>query len=124
LAIVLFLLITVVLGCVDFGRFATTFIAVTNAAREGANMGSRHPFTDTTHELWRKKIKEAIVDEMSGVPRFSEDELTVADPIVVKANETARVRVQVTYPFEPFVPWLIIPSRLDVTRSAEMPIVL
>ncbi len=39
LAIVLFLLIVIVFGCVDFGRFATTFIAVTNAAREGAEFG-------------------------------------------------------------------------------------
>ena len=124
LAIVLFLLIVVVFGCVDFGRFATTFIAVTNAAREGANTGSRNPFTAATHGIWRQRIREAIVDEMSGVPRFSEEALTVTEPTVVTANDTSRVRVQVTYPFEPLVPWLIIPPQVDVSRTAEMPVVL
>ncbi len=87
------------------------------------NLGSRHPFTETTYGLWKQKIKEAIVDEMSGIPGFSEDDLTVGEPTVVTANETSRVRVQVTYPFEPLVPWLIIPPRVDVSRSAEMPVV-
>jgi Flp pilus assembly protein TadG len=35
LAIILPLFITIVLSCVDFGRFAYTYIAVSNAARAG-----------------------------------------------------------------------------------------
>jgi Flp pilus assembly protein TadG len=122
LAIILFVLFAIVFGCVDFGRFATTFIAVTNAAREGANFGSTHPFTDGTRELWKQQIHTAVANEMIGIPSFSLDKLTVAEPTVVTASETSRVRVQVSYPFEPFVPWLIIPSRLDVSRTAEMPV--
>src|SRR2546423_13511130 len=36
LAVLLPVLTTIVLGCVDFGRFAYNYIAVTNAARAGA----------------------------------------------------------------------------------------
>jgi hypothetical protein len=60
---------------------------------------------------------------MSGIPSFSEDDLAVGEPAVVTANETSRVRVEVTYPFKPLVPWLIIPPHVDVSRSAEMPVI-
>jgi Flp pilus assembly protein TadG len=36
LAMILPLMLILVLGCVDFGRFAYSYIAVTNAARAGA----------------------------------------------------------------------------------------
>jgi len=124
MAIVLFLMFALVFGCVDFGRFrfATTFIAVTNTAREGAMFGSTHPFTDATYELWKQKVHAAIVDEMSGIPNFSKDELVVTEPTVLTAGEVSRVQVQVTYPFKPVVPWLMIPSSLDVSRTAAMPV--
>ena len=37
-ALILPLLMTIVLGCVDYGRFAYDYIAVTNAARAGTSM--------------------------------------------------------------------------------------
>ena len=59
MALILPLLVVIVLLCVDFGRFATVYTAVTNAAREGASFGGTHPFTDTTAGRWRQKISDA-----------------------------------------------------------------
>ncbi len=124
LTIVFLLLIVIVFGCVDFGRFATTYIAVTNAAREGANTGSSNPVTPGTQEIWRSQIQLAVEDELSGIPGFTSDKLTVSEPTIVSDEDLSRVRVQVAYPFETVVPWLILPDRVVITRAAEMPIVL
>ena len=39
-ALILPLLVTIIFACIDLGRFAHTYIAVTNAARAGAGFGS------------------------------------------------------------------------------------
>lgn len=123
LAIILFLLFAIVFGCVDFGRFASTSIAVTNAAREGASFGSSNPFTIGTQELWNERIRAAVQEELSSIAKFSPDELVVGISNVTTGENQSRVRVKVTYPFEPIVPWLAIPSRLEITQTAEMPVV-
>jgi len=45
-ALILPILLLLVLGALDIGRIITTKIAVTNAAREGANYLSRNAFVD------------------------------------------------------------------------------
>ena len=47
-AVILPLLVTIVLGCVDFGRFAYNYIALTNAARAGAAFGCMNVYTTAT----------------------------------------------------------------------------
>lgn len=47
MALVMVLLLIMLAGVVDVGRAFYTYIAITNAAREGARYGSRFPF-DTT----------------------------------------------------------------------------
>ena len=124
LSLVLFLMVTIVFGCVDFGRFASTHMAVTNAARVGANFGRSNPFTDNTQELWRQRVYAAVRDEMSGIAGFDESELTIAEATILTTGEIDRVRIRVTYPFEPVVPWIAIPARIEITRTAEMPITI
>ena len=49
MVVVLPLLLLLLIGVVDFGRAFFTFIAITNASREGARMVSRFPLaTDTS----------------------------------------------------------------------------
>ena len=48
LAMILPVLMTIVLGCVDFGRFAYNYIAVTNAARAGASYAIMNNYSPTT----------------------------------------------------------------------------
>jgi Flp pilus assembly protein TadG len=123
MALILPLLILIVLGCVDFGRFATSYTAVTNAAREGANFGGTHPFTSTTQSLWKQKIIDAVTDEMAGIPGFSADKLSVSEPAVIDSKNSSRVRVEVTYTFQPAIRWPALPRKLDISRAAEMPVI-
>ena len=51
-ALVLPVMVTLLLGTVDFGRFAYTQIAVTNAARAGAAFGSMNPYSSATQTNW------------------------------------------------------------------------
>ena len=124
LSLVLFLMVTVVFGCVDFGRFASTHIAVTNAARVGANFGRSNPFTIATEDLWRSQIYSAVRDEMSGIAGYDEEDLEISEATLITVDDLSRVRVQVTYPFEPVVPWVVIPARIEITRVSEMPVTL
>src|SRR5438034_6510408 len=52
LAILLPVLVLIVLGCIDFGRFAYNYIAVTNAARAGAAYGMMNNYTSSTLSNW------------------------------------------------------------------------
>ena len=114
-AIIMPLLITIVLGCIDFGRFAYTYIAVTNAARTGAGFGSAHPYTTTTQTNWAAKIRQAAVNELcessDGQPTaFQAAKITTSTPIVTtETSGQRRLRLTVSYPFEmlfkpPFLP--------------------
>lgn len=123
MALILPVLVVIVLICIDFGRFATVYTAVTNAAREGANFGGTHPFTAGTSPLWQQKINEAAQEEMSGIPGFDIDNMTVSEPEVIASNQRARVRVEVSYVFRPATFWPLMPSEMTITRIAEMPVV-
>ncbi|HYW78410.1 MAG TPA: TadE family protein, partial [Thermoguttaceae bacterium] len=63
LALILIPLTTLVLGAIDFGRFAHGYIAVTNAARAGAGFASMHGVTTTTLPVWELRTREAVVTE-------------------------------------------------------------
>src|SRR5262245_891306 len=79
LAIILPLLVTVVLAAVDFGRFASAYIALTNAARAGAAYGMMNNYTASTLAGWQAGITQAARDEIS--PQVGADNaanLTVA----------------------------------------------
>lgn len=123
MALILPVLVVIVLICIDFGRFATVYTAVTNAAREGANFGGTHPFTVGTSNLWQQKISEAAKEEMSGIPGFDSDNLTISDPEVIASNQRSRVRVEVSYVFRPATFWPLMPEEMTITRTAEMPVV-
>ena len=122
-ALVLPLLIVLLLICVDFGRLATVHIAVTNAAREGASFGGTHPFTESTYGKWKQEVTNALTAEMSGIPGYSEQLLTVAEPVVFASQNRSRVRVTVSYRFKPAIAWPIIPQELEISRTAEMPVI-
>src|SRR5438105_4061825 len=63
-AIVLPVLVTVLLGATDFGRFSYSAIAVANAARAGAAYGSMNSFSSSV-SAWQTGIQNAVTDEMS-----------------------------------------------------------
>src|SRR5438067_897575 len=81
-AIVLPVLVTVVLACVDFGRFAYTEINITNAARVGAEYGSQHPFTTNTLTQWQSSLKQLVENELKNVYNYNTNLLNMPNPVV------------------------------------------
>src|SRR5690349_12288959 len=83
LAVALLVLGPVAFGCVDFGRFAYTYIAVTNAARAGAAYGIMNNYSSSTlgdfstAGTWKYGILQAAQAEM---PQLTSSNLTVPTP--------------------------------------------
>jgi hypothetical protein len=130
-ALILPLFLLIVLGCIDFGRFAHTYIAVTNGARAGAGFAIMNPFSDNTAVAWQAELRQAVVDEMQQVmaadPKFGEADLLVFPPDQGGGDGRTfedggfwRIRIEVTYPFETIIPWPGIPNRVDLSRVTEM----
>lgn len=116
-ALVLPLLVTIALLVVDFGRFAHTYIAVSNAARAAAGYGCQNPFTPSTKPLWEKKVRQVAIDEMVENSWFNEADVTVTVPAVTTdiASEFRpiwRMRVEVSYPFRTLINWPSPPGLL------------
>jgi Flp pilus assembly protein TadG len=112
-AILLPVLLTLVVLCVDFGRFAHSFIAVTNAARAGAGYASLHPVTPATRPAWNAAVEQAVINELSGNGWFDEQpsDLAISTPEVIdEGNGLTRVRVEVTFQFRPFLNWPLLPN--------------
>ena len=105
LALVLPLLLTLILGCVDFGRIAYTYCAVSNASRTGAEYGATHNFTTYTRATWQSRLQQAVTAEMSAVPGFNASQLQVNVSTTSDSYSLFRVTVEVEYPFTTIVPW-------------------
>ncbi len=119
-AVLLPLLMTLVLGALDFGRFAYTLIAVTNAARSGAGFGSNHPFTAATMPAWQAQVNAAVTDEMSGVAAFDAGQLTVTICTPTDADGNWQASVAVAYPFQPLVAWPGLPATMTLNHVAVL----
>jgi len=119
MAIILPLLVTIVLGCVDLGRFAHAFIAINNAARAGSGFACLHPVTATTQSKWHQQIRQTVETELGA--RFDPSLLDVPPPEVsIEPDGRKRVRVEVSYPFETIVPWPMLPTDMSLRRAVEM----
>src|SRR5438445_11500431 len=96
-ALVLPLMVTVMLGIVDFGYVFFVRGSVENAAREGARYGSIHP-ADVSGITHRVKQTVMGIDTASSV--FIVDVIYPdVDPI-----PTNRIRIAITYPLVTFWP--------------------
>jgi len=122
MGLILPLLTAIVLGCIDFGRFAHSHIAVTNAARAGAGFASFHPVTATTQPVWEQRTREAVVAELGDT--FDATKIDMPSPVMATDSDgLKRVSVQVTYPFETLVDWPGIPSQMNLSRTVEMRVI-
>jgi len=122
LAIILPLLVTIVLGCVDFGRFAYNYIAVTNATRAGAAYAMMNNYTASTYSTWVSNVTAAAQAEMTGQVGYNPANMTVAAPVVtVESTGLQRVQLTVSYPFQTVVDWrwpnLGIPHSMTIQRT-------
>jgi Flp pilus assembly protein TadG len=125
LALILPVLMVIVLLCVDFGRFACTYIAVTNAARTGAGYAIMHPELDSGSLA--SGVQQAARNELALQPGCDPSLLTTTT-VVTEEPYTAqhptimfRVTVTASYnSFQPVVPWTPIPSSIPLSSSVEM----
>ena len=133
-AIILPALVIIAFGCVDFGRFAYSYIAVTNAARAGASYGIMNNYTSSTYGTWVANITQAAKDEITSQ---GQGQLDAAIPgqqanpgnwqVTVSASREStglrRVQVLVSYPFYLTPPSRIllgIPNPITIERQVEM----
>lgn len=127
LAAILSVLGLIAFGCVDFGRFAYSYIAVTNAARAGAAYGIMNNYSSSTigdfytPNTWKYGILQAAQAEM---PQLTAGNLTVPTPStaneLVEASGLRRVHVEVSYQFQTLVPWPGLPKNPTLHRAVEL----
>lgn len=115
LAIILPLLLLLVLGCVDFGRFAYAYIAVTNAARAGAGCGST---SSASIGQWQGQVLLAAEQEMNGYQIQVSSEQVYGDYV-----NLWYAQVTVTYQFQTIInwEWLGISNQFPITRIVTIP---
>lgn len=109
-AIVLPMLMLLLLGGADFGRCFHSAMAITNAARAGAEYGAMHPFDTSSQVAWQTGVQQAAINELSGSPLFNVGQLTVASSSITEADGSRRVQVQVAYPFRTIFTWFYAPT--------------
>jgi hypothetical protein len=146
LALITPLLVTVMLGCIDFGRFPSTAIAVRNAARVGAEYASNHlpDPNEAAMAYWRAQTRSVVEAEMSGF--FNIDpadpdlkkrqalqellkDLEVSEPTRTDLGDGRYgIQVDVVYPFRTLIPWnfhwldidLGLPHQIDIQQTVVM----
>jgi Flp pilus assembly protein TadG len=124
LAFILPVFVTLILGAIDFGRFAYNYIAVINAARNGAAYGMMNNFTSSNSGTWSSKVTSAAQDEMNDQVGTSKSNVSVTVTSSTDANGLKRVQVSASYPFTTVVNWrwtgLGIPNSLTLRSKIEM----
>jgi len=132
LALILPILVTLVLGAIDFGRFVSLYIAVANAARAGAQYGAMNNYssstlgTETTSGTWKYNVAQAAKNEIANQYASSGLTVTVATP-TADGNGVRHAKVTAKYTFTTLINWnwtgLNLPHSMDLTQQAELPIV-
>ena len=112
------LLVLIMLGCVDFGRFVYVYVTVSNSAREGANFGSLHGIAEFGNVgNWSTAVTNAAVAETTQLP-------IIASEVTVDTSTLSSqiVTVQVVHQFTTLTAWPGLPATLTLTRKVVMPI--
>ena len=132
MAIILPLLVTLLLAAADFGRFASLYIALANAARAGAQYGAMNNYssstlgTETTSGTWKYNVAQAAKNEIANQYASSGLTVTVATP-TADGNGVRHAKVTAKYTFTTLINWnwtgLNLPHSMDLTQQAELPIV-
>jgi Flp pilus assembly protein TadG len=120
LAVLLPVLVTLVLGSIDFGRFAHSYIAVTNAARAGAAFASFNRYTSNTQSDWQSGVQDAVTDEIGQLSGFDSSKLGVTVTTTTESDGLRRVSVTVSYPFNTLVTWGYIPASTTLQRTVAI----
>jgi Flp pilus assembly protein TadG len=123
LAMTVVILIAFAGACVDLGRFAYTYIAVTNACSEGASYGCMTPPTTFPDDAaWQTAIRNRAAAETTGLnPPLTANSFTAQ---LWQAPGCTHVCVRVTgqVPFNLLLaPWPWLPSTMTCHGLSAMP---
>jgi Flp pilus assembly protein TadG len=118
LAICLPLLLLLLLGCIDVGRFALRYICLANAASEAATFASLNApgqFGDVSG--WIAAIQQrAITESILLDPPLTATEITVDTSILANGLVSAQVESS----FETLIPWPGLPHKWTMTRKVVL----
>jgi hypothetical protein len=118
--VVLPLLITLIVGSVDFGRAIYAYIALSNAARRGAEQAATHKFTSYTEPFWEQQVRQAVSEEMQQLKDFDSDRLSIDISTQHDADGLFLATVEARYRFETIVDWIAVPKSVELCRSVTM----
>jgi Flp pilus assembly protein TadG len=121
-AIILPILLLIVLGCVDFGRFAYYYVTVTNAGRAGGQYAMMTPcnFSDATAVgNWKNQIQATARNEFANQSGTDTTKLTIATTVYNdEGNGLRRVQIQTSYAsFQTLMSWPGIPGSTTLRSS-------
>lgn len=118
LAVALPLLLLLLLGCIDVGRFALRYICLTNAASEAATFASLNApgqFGDVSG--WIAAIQQRAITESALLdPPLTTTEITVDTSVLAGGLVSAQVESS----FETLIPWPGLPHTWTMTRKVVL----
>jgi Flp pilus assembly protein TadG len=117
LALITPVLLILILVTVDGARVFSAHIAISNAAREGANYASRNMEAAENTAL----IEEAVFEESGAI--FGQFPVVDSEVLVDDFGYDA-VRVDVTYTFETLFNFPGLPNQIELQRTAQMRILV
>jgi Flp pilus assembly protein TadG len=113
-------LLLIAFGCTDLGRAIADYVAVSNAARVGAEYGATHAYTSYTYASWQNQVTLQAQQEMQGSNSFNSNLLSVTVSTVPETGNLYLVTVTATYPFSMFTSWPLLPQNFNLTHSVTM----
>ena len=121
ISILLPVLVTMLLGTIDFGRLFYAYITVSSAAHEGAVYAAR--FYATVIDVTPSALAAVVTGEARGyLVAGPGGNTTIAGPTMVSdATKVPMAQVQVTYHFPPFTPFPL-KGPIPVTAIAAAPL--
>lgn len=123
LAVVIVVLTFLALICIDFGRFAYHYVAVTNAARAGGEYAITNPI-GSSQAAWRDRIQATARAELANQSNCDPNRLTTEVTVASDANGVLQARVVATYTgFHTVVSWPGIPDAPTLRARVVMPVI-
>jgi Flp pilus assembly protein TadG len=119
LAMCVTVLTSILLGATDFGRFAYTYIAVTNAARAGAYYGATTTYTSGNYSTWQSQVQQAAADEIGSISGFTKSNVT-ATAITQSGTSDWTASCTVPCTFTTLINWPGIPQTMTIQRNVQM----
>lgn len=114
------ILLLLAFGCADLGRAAAAYLAVSNAARVGAEYGATHGYTSYTYASWQGQVVQQSDQEMQGSSAFDPSRLSVTVSTVPETTNLYQVTVTAAYPFSMMTAWPGLPQQFILSHSVTM----